>query len=488
MTSRSTTGTSSEVGDGRSRPLWQWTASDIVAATRSGGLTCEEVIASVVARMRAVNGELNAVTLDLGDAAIDTARELDARRKSGEPPGALFGVPVTIKDNVDVRGQRTPNGVTGLKDLIAPAHSPVVKNLLDAGAVIVGRTNTPEFSMRATTNNALYGLTRNPWDARISCGGSSGGAGSAVAAGMCAIGHGNDIGGSIRFPALHCGVAGLKPTLGRIPAYLPSSVAERPFVSSMMSVQGPLARSVADLRLALGPMATRDPRDPWWVPAPFEGPAVAKRVGVVESIADLPYSPGVAHGMRAAADALAKAGYAVQPVDVPDLARSGELSLRLLTTDMQGQMLPAAKRMGSEEIKWYFDAWFAAVRPYATVAEYLDAIAERNTLLRKWLLVLEANPVILMPQRTGPLLQVDEDLRDAGHLADLLRGFTPSATLNLMGLPSVMVPTGLYEGLPTGVQLVATRYREDVCLAAAEAVEARLGTLVGQLWAREHVR
>lgn len=485
MTSTSITGISPNSETDRSRPLWQWNASEIASATRGGKLTCAAVIASVVERMRAVNGELNAVTLDLGDAALEAAEALDARRKAGDTPGPLFGVPVTIKDNVDVRGQRTPNGVTGLKDLIAPAHSPVVKNLLEAGAVIVGRTNTPEFSMRATTNNALYGLTRNPWDARISCGGSSGGAGVAVASGMCAIGHGNDIGGSIRFPALHCGVAGLKPTLGRIPAYLPSSAAERPFVSSMMSVQGPIARCVADLRLALWPMAARDPRDPWWVPAPLDGPPVVKRVGVVESIAGSPYSPGVAQGLRAAADALAREGYQVEPVEVPDLARSGELALRLLTTDMQGQMLPAARRMGSDEIKWYFDAWFAAVTPYATLAEYLDAQAERNTLLRKWLLVLETHPVILMPQRTGPLLEVDEDLRDATHLADLLRGFAPSATLNLMGLPSVMLPTGLYDGLPTGVQVVATRYREDLCLAAAEAIERALGTLVRQLWGRE---
>ena len=115
-------------------------------------------------------------------------------------------MPITIKDNVEVRGQRTPNGVAGLAHIIARDDAPIVRRLIDAGAVIVGRTNTPEFSMRATTNNALYGLTLNPWDARISCGGSSGGAAAAVAAGICAVGHGNDIAGSIRFPALHCGV------------------------------------------------------------------------------------------------------------------------------------------------------------------------------------------------------------------------------------------------------------------------------------------
>jgi amidase len=190
------------------RPLWQWTATEIVAATAAGEVSCREMAAAAVERLRAVNPRVNAVTLDLGDAAIQAAERLDARRAHGDAPGPLFGVPITIKDNVEVRGQRTPNGVAGLAHVIARDDAPIVRHLLHAGAVLVGRTNTPEFSMRATTNNALYGLTLNPWDPRVSCGGSSGGAAAAVATGICAIGHGNDIAGSIRFPALHCGVAG----------------------------------------------------------------------------------------------------------------------------------------------------------------------------------------------------------------------------------------------------------------------------------------
>ncbi len=172
----------------------------MAAATRSGTVSCREVAISAVARLREMNPRLNAVTLDLGDTAVTAAERLDARRRAGEATGPLFGVPITIKDNVEVRGQRTPNGVAGLAHLIAREDAPIVRRLLDAGAVIVGRTNTPEFSMRATTNNALYGLTLNPWDARISCGGSSGGAAAAVATGMCAVGHGNDIAGSNPLP------------------------------------------------------------------------------------------------------------------------------------------------------------------------------------------------------------------------------------------------------------------------------------------------
>lgn len=470
---------------GHDRPLWQWNAGEIAAATSAGLVSCREVATAVVERMRAVNPRLNAVTLDLGDSALAAAAELDARRARGDAPGPLFGVPVTIKDNVDVRAQRTPNGVAGLAGAIAPDHSPVVGNLLRAGAVIVGRTNTPEFSMRATTRNALYGLTLNPWDAHISCGGSSGGAGAAVAAGIGAIGHGNDIGGSIRFPALHCGVAGLKPTLGRIPAYLPSASAERLTVSALMSAQGPLARSIADLRLALGPMSARDPRDPWWVPAPVTGPPVARRVGLIEGIPGLPMAAAVADSLRAAARALEQGGYVVEHVDVPDIVASGELALRLLTTDMRQQILPAAQRMGSEQIRWYFDAWLAAVEPFPGLSEYLEAMAARSTLLRRWMLLLERYPVILLPQRMQPLLEVDEDLRSAEHLRELLRGFAPSITFNLLGLPSAMVPTGLADDLPMGVQLVASRYREDVCLDAAAVVEMALGTLVDRLWQRE---
>jgi amidase len=255
------------------RPLWQWSATEIAAATRGGAIACREAIASAVERMREVNPRLNAITLDLGDEAIAAAARLDERRARGDDLGPLFGVPITIKDNVEVRGQRTPNGVAGLAHIIARDDAPIVKRLIDAGAVIVGRTNTPEFSMRATTNNALYGLTLNPWDARISCGGSSGGAAAAVATGMCAIGHGNDIAGSIRFPALHCGVAGFKPT----------TPAEAP----LASVQGPLARCVDDIRVAyaiMAPPATDRP-------APPRDTVERPLVGLISVIPGLPLAP-----------------------------------------------------------------------------------------------------------------------------------------------------------------------------------------------------
>ena len=449
-----------------SRPPWQWTATEVAEATRSGHVSCREIAVSVVGRMRAVNPRLNAVTLDLGDAAIAAAERLDDRFAQGDPPGPLFGVPVTIKDNVEVRGQRTPNGVAGLAHIIARDDAPIVRRLIHAGAVIVGRTNTPEFSMRATTNNALYGLTLNPWDARISCGGSSGGAAAAVATGIGAIGHGNDIAGSIRFPALHCGVAGFKPT----------TPAEAP----LASVQGPLARRVGDIALAFEIMAPR-PADHAAAPTVRASPP---RVGLIDDVPGLPLAPSVAQALRDAVDALIAAGYAVERLEPPDIVASGELWLRFLMTDLQQLVVPVARRLGSEQIQWYFDAWVNGLPPFTEPETFREAVASRQAMLAHWAGLLERHPVVLLPQRTDPLLEVDEDLRSVEHLRRVLRGYAPSATMNLLGLPSAVVPTGLKDGLPAGVQIVAAWHREELCLDAAAAIEAGVGTLAEQLWSR----
>ena len=207
----------------------------------------------------------------------------DARRR-GDVLGPLHGVPVTVKVNVDTKGRATTNGVVAFKDNVATEDSPVVANLRKAGALIIGRTNTPAFSVRWFTENDLHGRTLNPWSREHTPGGSSGGASSAVAAGMGAIAHGNDLAGSVRYPAYCTGVVGLRPSFGRVPAFLPSAKEERPLSMAMMSVQGPLARNVADLRLALQAMSAGDARDPWWVPAPLSGPALPRPLRVAMSV------------------------------------------------------------------------------------------------------------------------------------------------------------------------------------------------------------
>ena len=193
--------------------------------------------------------------------------------------GPLAGVPVTVKVNIDQEGFATTNGLKLQRDVIAPSNSPVIDNLRKAGAVILGRTNCPAFSYRWFTTNLIHGDTKNPRDASLTPGGSSGGAGAAVAAGIGHIAHGTDIAGSIRYPAYACGVHGLRPTVGRVAAFN-ASLPERPIAAQISAVSGPLARTIGDLRIALAAMSARDMRDPWWVPAPLQGPTMPKRAAL----------------------------------------------------------------------------------------------------------------------------------------------------------------------------------------------------------------
>lgn len=251
--------------------IWRLSATELSRRTTAGDLTAEAAVAASLTRMTAVNPDLNAVVEDLSSEALGRAQQLDKARASGAPCGPLHGVPVTIKINVDQAGHATSNGVSALKDLIAADDAPVVKNLQDAGAVVIGRTNTPEFSFRADTDNPLHGRTHNPWGRHISPGGSSGGAGAAVMAGIGALAHGNDIGGSLRFPAAANGAVTVKPGLGRVPAWNPSQSAERGILAQNMSVQGLLTRTAQDLHLSMPSLIAPDPRDPFHVPLPWHG-------------------------------------------------------------------------------------------------------------------------------------------------------------------------------------------------------------------------
>src|SRR6266850_3568535 len=275
--------------------LWQKSACDLAEGIARRQFSCAEMMASVAGRIRAKNKALNAIVYDYTEEALAEARRADEDLAAGRVRGPLHGVPVTIKENVDQQGKPTPNGLPALEKVIAPDDAPLVRNLKRAGAIIVGRTNTPELSMRATTDNPLHGRTLNPWHPDASPGGSSGGAGAAAAAGFGPIHHGNDIGGSLRFPAFANGVATLKPTPGRIPAFNPSAAVERGLLAQLTSVQGAIARTVADVRLATRVMAAGDPRDPLWVPAPFDGEPIAKpiRVAVTQNGHGYPIHPGI---------------------------------------------------------------------------------------------------------------------------------------------------------------------------------------------------
>src|ERR1700689_1084782 len=259
--------------------LWRLSAADIAALIRSKKVSAKQAASAALARLDAVNPSINAVVDHRPEDVLAQAGAIDAAIARNEDVGPLGGVPVTVKVNIDQQGFATTNGLKLQREVIATTNSPVIDNLRKAGAVILGRTNCPAFSYRWFTTNLIHGDTRNPRDPGLTPGGSSGGAGAGVAAGIGHIAHGTDIAGSIRYPAYACGVHGLRPTVGRIPAFN-ASVPERTIAAQSSAGSGPLARTIGDLRLALEGMSGRDVRDTWWVPAPLQGAAMPKRAAL----------------------------------------------------------------------------------------------------------------------------------------------------------------------------------------------------------------
>ena len=466
--------------------VWRWSASQTASAVRAGEISCTEAVAAAVERLQTVNAGVNAVTLDLSEQAIESARRADDALRGGDDLGPLHGVPITIKENVDQKGLPTPNGVSALADVIAPDDSPVVANLERAGAIVVGRTNTPEFSLRFFTDNVLRGPTNNPWKTGLTPGGSSGGAAAAVVLGIGDIAHGNDLGGSLRYPAYACGVTTIRPTLGRVPAFNPSSLDERPPAIQLMSVQGPIAREVKDVELALTAMSSGDHRDPWWVPAPLSAPPPASptRVALIKSPAGFTPHPAVTESLEAAAAHLSDAGYAVEESEPPNLAAIADCWRTLLVSELRMLMEPAIREHGSEQINEVYDSYCACMGE-PSLEHYMRALTARLGFLRAWSMFLEDCPLVLMPVSLAPPLPQGEDLKGPERMRLLMDEQATLYSINLLGLPAMTIPTGLHDQAPIGVQLIAGRFREGLCLAAAETIEQRVGVLSHSLWARD---
>ncbi len=465
------------------KPLWQWSACDLAAAIRAKEISCVEATEAAIGRLREANPALNAVTVDLSEDAIEAAKKADQVAATDVALGPLHGVPITIKENVDVKGQATPNGIPAFADMIAPDDSPLTKSLKEAGAIIIGRTNTPEFSFRVFTDNPLRGMTKNPWNAEVTCGGSSGGAGASVAAGIGAMAHGNDIGGSLRIPAFCNGVTTIKPTLGRVPSFNPSAPVERPPLMQIMSVQGPIAREVRDLRLSLDVMAKGDPRDPWWVPAPLHGPQPAEPIRIAKTTNSYgrPIHPAVKQAIDQAAHHLEDAGYAIEEVDPPNIEEVMALFQDLIFTEMHVMMGDLIDQVASDDMKQVVSAYYKM----STVREqksYMEGLADRTKLLRQWTEFLDTRPLVLCPAILQPPFPINEDLKGDEAVKRVFDALLYISSFNLLGLPSSIAPVLVDDGLPIGAQIVGGRYREDLCMDAAQAIEARVGLLCEQIW------
>ena len=451
--------------------LWRLSAEAIAHLVRTRAVSASAVARDALLRLEAVNPALNAVVAYSPEAVIGEAEALDAAIARGEASGGLLGVPVTIKVNTDQAGLASTNGLVLQRDLVATDDNPVVANLRKAGAIILGRTNTPAFSYRWFTNNRLHGATRNPRDPALTPGGSSGGAAAAVASGIGAIAHGTDIAGSIRYPAYACGIHGLRPTLGRIAAYNPSQP-ERAIGGQLMATSGPLARTIGDLKLALQAMARGDARDPWWVPAPLVGPPVGKRVALCIRPDGLATVPAVEAALLDSARRLEQAGWKVEPVTaLPPLREAADLQVLLWIADGYADKLRDAEREDDP------GAW-AVLRGLEPMVRGFDlhafsrALTRRAGLMRQWLLFFEETPLVLLPV-SGELPFADDADRDGAEgFQRVWRAQMPQIATPFLGLPGLTVSTGMVGRTPVGVQLIAAKFREDLLLEAGAAIEA----------------
>ncbi len=450
--------------------LFRLTAREIARRVREGEVSAAEVAEDALARLAAVNPAINAVIAEMPDEARAAAAQVDAARARGADPGPLAGVPVTVKVNVDQKGHATTNGLRIQRDLVAAEDNPVVANLRRAGAVIVGRTNTPAFSLRWFCRNSLHGHTRNPRDPTRTPGGSSGGAAAAVATGIGALAHGTDIGGSVRYPAYACGVHGLRPTLGRIPA-MNASGPDRHVGAQLMAVSGPLARSVGDLRVALAAMAAADLRDPWWMPVPLALEPQPKRAALSVAPEGLHVAPEVEQALRDAAARLSDAGWEVEETPCPPLREPAGLQARLWLAEFRRGGGAAVTQEADPDASFVYEQ-MTALCPEIDAAGLMDTLQTRVGLMREWQRFLERYPVLLCPVSAELPFPDLLDVESPAAFHRVLEAQLTQVAIPFLGLPGLTVSTGLVGNTPVGVQLVGGRYREDTLLAAGEIIEA----------------
>lgn len=457
------------------RELWQESASSLAAKIRSGATTSREVVEAHLARIAAVNTELNAVVEVRPDEVRREADDADARVRSGAALGPLHGVPFTVKVEIDVAGYSTNSGTAALKDVVASFDAPTVERMRAAGAVMLARTNMPDMGLRVNTESSLFGATHNPWGRGLTTGGSSGGEAAAIASGMSPIGLGADVGGSLRNPAYACGISSIKPSRGRVPQGNRSSLVELSLHEQIMLVQGVLARHVGDVRLGLEVVMGAHPFDPQSIDVALRGRAVAKRVALVPEPFGGETHPAVAEGVRTAGRALEAAGYEVEEIEPPMLFEAYFAWSELISSDLSviAPLLQMVLGEGGQRFLQLTDIGL----PDPTAESLYAMHQNRYAVSKAWREFLTRYPLVVGPTWTQPPFEHGFDIVDfesAMKVLEMIRFVLPA---NLMGLPAVCVPTGVAEGLPTGCQIIGDLMREDLCLDAAEVVESSVGVL-----------
>ncbi|MFI6582937.1 amidase [Embleya sp. NPDC050493] len=460
--------------------MWNRPAIDLAAGIRAREFTAVEVAEAFLGRIEAVNPVVNALVDIRPDEVLAQAHAADRAVAAGGPLGPLHGVPTATKINTSQRGYASSHGIPAWSGLVASDDAACVAALREAGAVLLGRSNSPAFAVRWFTQNDLHGRTLNPWNHGRTPGGSSGGAAAALAAGMVPIAQGNDIGGSIRYPAYCCGAVGIRPTVGLVSAWEPSGEVEfdSPMSFQTMAVHGPMAWTIADLRAAMHVMATPDLRDPVGIPALLPSGAAAGpvRVAVVRDVGIAKPQPAVNAAIDTASRVLAEAGYLVEEVELPLLAEAARLWSLLLFEELR-TMLPEIERFGDAGVRDSLASTFRAAAAIwgeqPDLATYIRGYARRGTLVTRLQEYLGGDRILLTPVSAEPPLEQDADLVGDARMREVVAAQWPLQAVPVLGFPALAVPTGVADGLPSGVQLIGGRFREDLLLDAAAAIEAR---------------
>ncbi len=457
--------------------LWRKSAVELAALIRGREVSSREVIQAHLDRVDAVNPHLNALVRLLPDQALAAADAADRAVADGSDLGALHGVPCTVKENIDLAGTPTTQAVPALAEAIAPVDAPQVERLRAAGAIPIGRTNLPDFGLRVHTDSALHGLTRNPWNPQRTAGGSSGGEAAALATGMSPLGLGNDLGGSLRNPAHCCGVASIKPSTGAVPAATVIPPEDLPISFQLMAVEGVMARRVADVLAGFTAIAGQHPRDPLSVPAAFTdlAPGERPRVAVLAEPPGGSTHPDVAAAVRRAADALADDGFDVAEAAPPDYEQALELWSTMLSVDLR-VMMPALEPIMGQGGRQFL-GYALEHLPAPDLAGWAIAHTARYGLARRWSLWYQEYPFLLSPVWTQPAFPLDFDIASAEGALGTLELMRPVLPANLLGTPAAVVPAGMADGLPVGVQVMGNKYTDLRCLAVAELIEQKLGPI-----------
>ena len=455
--------------------IWQMTAVAISSAVRSGEISAVEVTEAILDRIEAVDPQLNAFCISMADSARATALSIDEQVSRGEDPGRLAGVPISIKDNLYIEGERTTFGSKWFEDNVTSEDTPLVARLKEAGAVLIGRTNSPEFGWKGATDNLVFGTTRNPWNTDRTPGGSSGGASAAVAAGMGPVGIGTDGGGSIRIPAAFCGLFGIKASFGRVPNYPATTV-------DSLRHKGPLTRTVGDAALVLDVIAGPDDRDSLSLPADTISYSEVLEEGI--SGWKIAYSPDMGFGevdpevaalCAAAAERFSETGATVDTVslDWPDPYEcwniyfyggiAGSLGPRLAAEG--DQLDPGLKALVDEGVK-------------LSGGEFARAALDRFAYWQRVVALYEDYDLLVTPGTAVPPFPVglDNAAPMPGQEARPLLWTPFTYPFNLTGQPASVIPCGFTDdGLPVSLQVVGRRYDDAGVLRASRAYERIAG-------------